>query len=96
MPTKRTTPVATIPLVPALKFLLMAGAPAQARVPGWVSLAQGGDDDAVLREAWNQHGVALTAEALAHDFAPSGLRSRPPSGTGFRRWRDTFLAEHRY
>ena len=96
MPRKRRQAKTRIdtPLTDALKFHLMAGAWAPCRLDGWVLHAQGGDDDANLREAWAQHGGALTAEAKAAGFTPWGAARKRPNSAAFRGWTLQFLKEH--
>ena len=91
--TKRT-PVVTIPLTLALRFHLMSGAPAPFRVDGWVAMAQGGDDAAALRAAWEQYAAALTAEAHRAGFEPWGLTRRRPTSAAFRAWAVAFVKQH--
>ena len=96
MPTKQ--PDDTIALSPALHYLLMTGAHATCRIHGWVALSQVpvGDLDRHVREAWAEHGEALTAEARGHGFEPCGVGRRRPRGAAVDAWAASFLAEHRY
>jgi hypothetical protein len=82
-----------LPLSPAWKYLLMAGTFAPCRVPGWTDVIH---ETASGDRLWAVHNAALLGEAAAHQFEPYWLRSRAPSGAGFRRWCDRFVAEHEY
>lgn len=95
MPTKQRDD--DLPLSPAMIFTLMTGESAAVRIHGWVALAQQGQfGEPTSDEAWNAHRETLIREAAAHNFEPYWSRSRPPSGAGFRQWRERFLAEHTY
>ena len=91
MPTRRSIPTATIPLTPALTFLLIAGTWAPSRVPGWVAAAQDVDIEATLQAAWQEHGDTLMAVARAAGFVPFGAAQRAPVGPAFDAWASRFL-----
>jgi hypothetical protein len=85
------------PLTPAMTFCLMTGRASDARIRGWVGLAQAGQfDEPTPDEAWAAHREALIAEAAAAGFEPYWVAQHPPAGAGFRRWRDAFLADRVY
>ena len=95
---KRRTVSPSIELTPALHYLLMVGKWADARLHGWVALAQvpPSETDRHVRAAWADHGDALTTEARAYDFEPYQVTRRRPQGPGFDRWQHAFIAAHRY
>ncbi len=95
---KRTVDHPSIALTPALHYLLMVGAWADARLHGWVALAMVplSETDTHVRAAWADHGEALIAEARSFDFEPYQVTRRRPRGPGFDRWQQAFIAEHRY
>jgi hypothetical protein len=87
----------TVALTPAMVFVLMTGEPPAVRLRGWVTLAQAGTlGEPSVEDVWTQHREIVIAAAQAHDFGPYWLTKRTPTGPGYRRWRDAFLAEHRY
>ena len=95
MPRKQRIPKPRVdlPLSPAWKYLLMAGTFAPGRVPGWTDVVQ---ENGMGNRLWAVHRAALLAEAAEHHFEPYWVRSRAPSGPGFRRWADLFVEQHRY
>jgi hypothetical protein len=81
---------------PAWMYALLVGADPGVRLPGWPQMYQQhmGEPDAAAVSA--QYADALCALASQHDFEPYWLHDQPPTGPGFRRWCEAFLAEHRY
>ena len=82
-------------MTPALKCLLLTGKQPTEPIYGWVGLAQGGADDAALRDAWAQHAEMLTEEAESHGFQAWGATRRRPTGPAVAAWSAAFLQAHR-
>jgi hypothetical protein len=82
---------------PAWTFALLTGGDPGCRLTGWVTRAQAGRfGEPTAADIWAQHGDALTALAEENGFSPHYQTKRRPSGDGFERWRDAFLAKHTY
>lgn len=82
---------------PAWTLVLLTGQPAPCRITGWAVQAQAGlYGDPTADQVWEQHREALIAEAQAHEFEPYAHAHRTPTGPGFQRWCEAFLAAHRY
>jgi len=87
----------TVPLTPAMQFLLMTGQPADERIRGWVTLAQAGMfGSPSVDQVWAAHRDTLIAVAAAHGFQPFRLTHRRPTGAAFEQWRAAFLAANEY
>lgn len=86
-----------IPLTPAIKFFLMTGGWAPARLPGWFAAAQAGMFGHPTPAAvWEEWADVLTGEAASAGFAPSGIGSKRPRGDAVAQWAKQFLARHAY
>ena len=80
-------------LTPAMTYLLMTGEPPAVRLRGWVALAQGEPDVALM---WQAYRGALIAEAQMSGFVPFWEDKKAPRGSGFEHWQRSFLAAHKY
>jgi hypothetical protein len=81
------------PIGPAMVYRLMTGEHSDARLKGWVAVAQ---DDPPVDVAWQVHRDRLIEQAAAHDFQPFALTKQKPSGEGFDRWEAEFMRLYRY
>jgi hypothetical protein len=97
--TPRTAPPPRQPLSDAMHYQLMIGDLSGARLHGWVALWETNpqrDFETALAESWAEHGAALIAEAAAFGFEPWMVGRQRPTGDGVTRWRQQFIAQHRY
>jgi hypothetical protein len=96
MPRKIRTVKAHIDALPspAWTHLLLTGTNPNARIAGWVVVAQSSEADA--DEIWERHSDALIAEAMTNGFRPYYVTKRCPTGPHVNAWSKQFVMEHQY
>ena len=81
---------------PAWVFELLAGSDPGCRLPGWPNMFQQHVGEPTAAQVWERHAEALLEEAHRAGFEAFWLTKRLPTGEGFLRWQQQFLAGHRY
>jgi hypothetical protein len=87
--------VLTLPS-PSWTYALLVGDSPGVRLPGWPAMYQQHVGEPAAEQVWAQHQDALIALAAQHGFKSFWETRRPPTGPGFRAWREQFIAEHAY